>query len=183
MLAAGTDAEPTPVSGVKVHAVSSELGGSFDRRAGYLVDGSGRSAAGWNRQGCPFYAGAVAYTSTFDVPPSDASRYFVRLPAWHGSVARVFVGGQPAGHVAYRPWRCEVTGQIRPGKNTVRIEVVGTLKNTLGPHHNGPVRGSAWPGMFHKGPEPGPPPGDRYDTIGYGLFAPAVLERETIESP
>jgi hypothetical protein len=31
--------------------------------------------------------------------------------------------------------------------------------------------------MFHQGPEFGPPPGDRYQTVSYGLFEPFVLEQ------
>ncbi len=55
--------------------------------------------------------------------------------------------------------------------------MIGTLKNTLGPHHVGALRGSAWPASFHQGPENGPPPGAAYDTIAYGLFEPFALEQ------
>jgi hypothetical protein len=37
--------------------------------------------------------------------------------------------------------------------------VIGTRKNTLGPHHNGALRGSAGPALFQKAPESGPPGG------------------------
>ena len=57
--------------------------------------------------------------------------------------------------------------------------VIGTLKNTLGPHHAGVgVAAAAWPWAFYQAPRAGPPPGEKYDTIGYGLFEPFVLERE-----
>jgi hypothetical protein len=29
--------------------------------------------------------------------------------------------------------------------------------------------------MFQKGPYPGPPPGTKYSTVGYGLMQPFVL--------
>jgi hypothetical protein len=132
-------------------------------------------AAGWNRQGHPFYSGSVAYEQAFEVT-QKAGTYLVRLSDWHGSVARVRVNGELVGHLAYQPWQCDVTAAIRPGVNTIRVEVVGTLKNTLGPHHTEkPLRGAAWPHMFRIGPETGPPAGDRYDTIAYGLFAPFQL--------
>jgi len=54
--------------------------------------------------------------------------------------------------------------------------VIGTLKNTLGPHHGHPALGAAWPSAFQKGPENGPPPGAEYSTVGYGLFRPFVLK-------
>ncbi len=50
------------------------------------------------------------------------------------------------------------------------MTVFGTLKNTLGPHHNNPSLGTAWPGMFQKGAAGGYPPGSAYSVVGYGLF-------------
>jgi hypothetical protein len=131
---------------------------------------------GWNEQGHPFYSAGITYLEQFDVL-KPAGRYLVSAPGWHGSVARVIVNGQPAGYIAYPPWECDVTHLITPGANTVDVQVIGTLKNTLGPHHAGPGLGSAWPGMFQQGPETGPPPGAKYATVGYGLFEPFVLKQ------
>jgi hypothetical protein len=66
---------------------------------------------------------------------------------------------------------------IKQGSNTVEVVVIGTLKNTLGPHHAGTGLGSAWPGMFQQGPETGPPAGKDYHTVVYGLFEPFVLKQ------
>lgn len=130
----------------------------------------------WNEQGHPMYATGVAYSRTFDLP-EISGRYQVRLPKWYGSVARVVVNGKLAGYIGYQPWQCDVTKHLKPGPNTVEVIVVGTLKNTLGPHHAGPILGSAWPAMFHKGPVNGPPAGEKYHTIGYGLLEPFLLEK------
>lgn len=132
--------------------------------------------AGWNEQGMAFYAHDVCYSQEFEIP-QPAGRYRVVLPAWHGSVAKVFVNGQKAGAIGYRPFDCEVTKLIRPGKNLIEVVVTGTLKNTLGPHHAGKETGAAWPGGFHQGTENGPPPGKNYHTVGYGLFEPFRLEK------
>ena len=67
-----------------------------------------------------------------------------------------------------------MTRAIQAGTNTVEVIVIGTLKNTLGPHHIGKLRGSTWPASFHQGPMT-LPPGAAYDTIGYGLFGPFTL--------
>jgi hypothetical protein len=130
--------------------------------------------AGWNRQGCPFYAEGVAYRQTFDVA-NPAGRYLVSLPAWYGAVARVHVNGQQAGQISVRPWQCDVTRSIRRGRNTIEVVVVGTLRNTLGPHHAGHIVGQAWPHIFKQAPDNGPPAGAAYDTIGYGLSRPFEL--------
>ena len=130
---------------------------------------------GWNQQGYPFYGAGVSYTQTFEIL-QRTGRYEVQLPHWYGSVAQVTVNGKPAGYIAYQPWRCDITSWIKPGINTIEVVVIGTLKNTLGPHHAGPVVGAAWPNMFQRAPQTGPPPGNKYHTISYGLFKPFVLK-------
>ena len=156
--------------------------GDFSLRpaaAGFVVTPGGVLRAvpeGWNAQGCPFYAAGVTYSESFDVA-NPQGRYRVVLPKWYGSVARVIVNGKPAGHVLHQPWECDVTEAIRPGANRIDVVVVGTLKNTLGPHHGSPVLGAAWPASFHKAPPNGPPPGSQYDTVAYGLFQPFVLQQ------
>jgi len=131
---------------------------------------------GWNQQGLPFYAVGVAYSQTFEVA-QPSGKYRVTVPNWYGSVAKVSVNGKLCGHLAWQPWECDVTEAIRPGKNTVEVLVIGTLKNTLGPHHAGAGVGSAWPAMFHQGPKEGPPPGAAYHTLSYGLYEPFALQR------
>jgi hypothetical protein len=126
----------------------------------------------WNNQGYPFYSGGVSYEQRFnlgDVPMGD---FVLSLPQWRGSVAKVMVNGTLAGYIGYAPWKCDVTPFIWNGDNTIQVIVIGTLKNTLGPHHGKPALGTAWPGMFQRGPHPGPPAGLDYDTVGYGLVRP-----------
>ncbi len=128
----------------------------------------------WNAQSHPFYSEGVAYSETFQLP-TTRGEYRVQLRRWYGSVARVRVNGQAAGFILSAPWSVDVTPWMTPGANTIEVTVVGTLRNTLGPHHGDAPLGSAWPSMFQKGPNPGPPPGAQYSTVGYGLFEPFVL--------
>jgi alpha-L-rhamnosidase len=134
------------------------------------------SRTGWNLQGHPFYSAGVSYRERFDVE-KRTGRFVVSLPNWCGSVAKVAVNGKPAGFIDAPPWECDVTKWIKRGQNEVEVTVIGTLKNTLGPHHGKPALGSAWPGGFQKGPNPGPPPGAQYSTVAYGLFEPFVLKQ------
>ncbi|MFV2065408.1 MAG: hypothetical protein ACC645_00400 [Pirellulales bacterium] len=119
----------------------------------------------------------MAYEETFEVPDPRGT-YHVVLPKWYGCVATVTVNGQRAGTIAYQPWECDVTPAVVAGTNRVEVVVFGTLKNTLGPHHLGHVVGKAWPHSFQVGPKTGPPPGGKYDTIGYGLFQPFYLRED-----
>jgi hypothetical protein len=158
-----------------------------------IVPDQGLKLGKWNEQGHPFYAQGVRYTQTFHLEPASVllkdkkgqekeihrlpGRYRVSLPAWYGSVAKVVANGKPAGYVSCPPWECDVTDQLKVGENTIEVTVIGTLKNTLGPHHGKPALGKAWPAAFHVGPNPGPPPGSEYSVVGYGLFEPFVLKQ------
>jgi hypothetical protein len=130
----------------------------------------------WKEQGWPLYGAGVTYTMQFPVK-SVAGRYRVRLPEWYGAVAKVTVNGKLAGYAYGQPTECDVTDAVTAGNNSIAVTVIGTLKNTLGPHHDNPPLGIASPGSFSKGPETGPPAGASYSTLEYGLFAPFVLEQ------
>jgi hypothetical protein len=149
--------------------------------SGFVVVGDRPLPLGeWNALGQPFYSQGVAYAERFTIG-KPAGTYRVQLTRWHGSVATVTVNGRPAGEILSAPWSLDVTGLVRPGANLIEVTVVGTLKNTLGPHHGKPALGSAWPSMFQKAPSPGPPPGLDYATVGYGMFAPFTLVQATGE--
>lgn len=167
------------VPDVKVIRASSQLV-SHRRFPTHLTDGSGlmRLNSGWNAQGLPFYSGGVVYRERFQIDKPRGT-YSLQLPSWYGSVASVRVNGQDAGHIDAPPWQTEVTRWIKRGANEVEVTVIGTLKNTLGPHHGGPAPGAAWPWTFQKAPEFGPPPGSQYSTVAYGLFAPFVVKQTT----
>ncbi len=141
-----------------------------------IVPDKGLKLGRWDEQGHPFYAGGVSYTQSFNISKVNGE-YYVRLPSWYGSVAKVVVNGEAAGYIWHQPWEPEVTEQMKAGRNSIEVIVIGTLKNTLGPHHDNPPQGSAWPSMFRNGPRTGPPPGEQYETIGYGLFEPFELHR------
>ncbi len=135
----------------------------------------------WKEQGMALYGHSVAYTREFAIA-EKGGRYDVILHDWYGSVAKVVVNDEPAGVIGFQTgqteelaWKLDVTDRIRPGNNTIEVIVIGTLKNTLGPHHAGKMVGKAWPHAFEQGPETGPPPGNKYDTLDYGLFEPFSL--------
>ncbi len=145
--------------------------------SGFVIVGDSRPRlvlGSWAAQGYPMYAAGFSYADRFHLLKLEG-RCVVYLGKWYGSVAEVIVNGQSAGHIVCRPWQCDVTEFIQPGENTVEVRVIGTLKNTLGPHHGNPSLGSAWPGSFQKAPETGPPPGSSYHTVDYGLFEPFLL--------
>jgi hypothetical protein len=126
----------------------------------------------WADQGRPFYSDRVSYTKAFRIPESAANRtsYKVKLGRWQGALAEIAVDGQQAGTIAFPPYELDLANGLTPGLHEVSVVVCGTLKNLLGPHHNSPPRGMAWPGNFQKSPPGGRPPGSEYDIRPYGLI-------------
>ncbi|HSQ75825.1 MAG TPA: hypothetical protein VLT13_09730, partial [Bacteroidota bacterium] len=104
-------------------------------------------------------------------------RFAVRLGKWNGTMATVTVNGTDAGVIAFPPYDLDVTNALKAGENTICVAVYGSLKNTLGPHHNNPSPGRAWPSQFQQGAKEGVAPGREYSTIGYGLFEDFTLSQ------
>jgi alpha-L-rhamnosidase len=131
----------------------------------------------WKAQGWPFYGAGVRYRRTFDLPDAAGASYRLRLGPWLGATAEVFVGGRRVGTAAFPPYEVDLTGALVPGTNEVSVVVYGTLRNTLGPFHNDPPLGRAWPGSFQQGAKGGRPPGAEYSSVDYGLFQDFLIER------
>lgn len=127
----------------------------------------------WRGQGLPFYSDRVNYSKSYAIKKSD-KRFVVKLTDWRGSVAEVLINDKSAGIIAWPPYELDVTDNLANGENEVVVVVTGTLKNLLGPHHIGPVRGTAWPASFESAHE-NMPAGNEYDFIDYGLFEDFVL--------
>jgi len=144
-----------------------------------IIPAASLSLGPWNGQGLSLYSGTVTYKKSYDLSSGDIKqdRIFLELGPWRGAVAEVFVNGTSAGFIAFAPFRLDITEFIAPGANEVKVSVCGTLKNTLGPFHNEPPLGRAWPGSFQQGAKGGYPPGSKYSVVGYGLFEDFKLIR------
>jgi hypothetical protein len=137
-------------------------------------------AGAWNAQGWPFYGAGVRYSKTITRPQDDGgTSYRLRLGPWLGATAEVFVGGKRVGTAAFPPYEVDLTGALAPGPNEISVVVYGTLRNTLGPFHNNPPLGRAWPGSFQQGAKGGLPPGSEYSSVAYGLFEDFKLIKGT----
>jgi hypothetical protein len=159
-----TELEPVYILG--------EFGLESGEKGFRLVPNSALKLGPWSEQGRPLYAGGVRYSKNYTLsqPDPKKERIVVKLGQWLGSAAEVKIDGKSAGFIVSAPFELDITDFLSAGQNTVSVIVFGTLKNTLGPHHNRPSLGTAWPGMFQKGAEGGYPPGSAYSVVGYGLF-------------
>ncbi len=122
----------------------------------------------WKKQGIPMYGQDVVYSKQVTIGKDTNRQYIVQLGEWKGTVATVRVNKQLAGIIAFDPYTCNITPFLKSGQNTVEVCVTGSLKNTLGPHHNHPAPGlvSPWHWRYVKSY----PPGSQYDLLDYGLI-------------
>jgi hypothetical protein len=140
---------------------------------GFRIDAPAKLTFGpWAKQGMPFYAGSVLYSTEFEMP-AGAKRAKVTLPEWQGSVATVLVDGKRVATLGWPPYEAEFAAA--PGKHKIGVRVVSTPRNIFGPYHNrSKPRMRAWPAAWHDFPEH-QPAGGAYDILDYGLDAsPAV---------
>jgi hypothetical protein len=81
----------------------------------------------WHEQGLPFYAGAVDYAQPIAIPAHWSNcRVWLELSRVREAV-EVWLNDAPCGTRFVRPWRFEVTEQLRPGvPNRLRLRVWNT---------------------------------------------------------
>lgn len=121
----------------------------------------------WKEQGMPLYGFGVNYVKNYEINDLGA-KYTVQLNDWKGTVANIYVNGIEAGTIAFDPFSLDISKYLKKGNNQITVEVIGSLKNLLGPHHSSPPPGYVAPALFRK--VKGYPSGKSYSTLDYGLF-------------
>ena len=119
----------------------------------------------WKSQGMPFYGQSVKYSKTIKV--DKAQKFEIELPSWSGTVAAVNINGKEVGIIQVQPYVLQVG--LAPGENIIDVVVIGSLKNTLGPHHGDLRKGVVRPYVFQNAPAI-QPAGNTYQMIDYGLM-------------
>ncbi|HEY0666735.1 MAG TPA: glycosyl hydrolase [Sphingobacteriaceae bacterium] len=120
----------------------------------------------WNKQGLSMYGQSISYVKEVRIDNLN-DQYEVQLASWSGTVAAVKVNGKDAGIIMSDPNALNITKYLKKGTNQIEVEVVGSLKNLLGPHHNSPKPGMVGPGHWNVKSYPS---GSKYETYDYGLM-------------
>ncbi len=97
--------------------------------------------------GYPFYSGTIVLSQSFQVPQNLANRNAtLRLEGFTGCLVRVFLNGEYRGIIAWEPPEL-VIGTLKEGINELRLELVNTIRNLIGPYHRPKGEyGEAWGG-------------------------------------
>lgn len=138
------------------------------QEAGFIIrEKQPLNIGSWKKQGRPFYSQSVKYTKKLDV--KKGLEYKIELNKWNGTLVRILVNDEQVGIIGWLPYEIDLTEYLLPGNQTVTVEVVGSLKNLLGPHHGKVTKGIASPWSWYIGPQK-LPPGNDYQLIDYGLM-------------
>ncbi len=120
----------------------------------------------WKSQGMPYYGQSVQYSKSIRV--DQEGRFAIELPNWSGTVAAVNIDGQEAGIIQKKPY--VFVTDLNQGDHRIDIIIIGSLKNTLGPHHVTVPNGvGGRPVNFITAPKV-QPDGNSYSMIDYGLM-------------
>jgi hypothetical protein len=126
----------------------------------------------WTQQGLAMYPGSVRYEAQLTLPQS-VSGLTLQTPEWAGSVINVRLDSRAVGHIAFPPYELRVDASLDAGVHIVEFEVIGTLKNLLGPHFCRQPRRNRWNGPnAWQDPVPHPMDGKDYEILPYGLMGP-----------
>ena len=64
-----------------------------------------------------------------------SKKYYLGFKEFHCTVASIKVNDEQAGLVYLPPYQIDITRFLKKGKNKISLEVVSSLRNLLGPHH------------------------------------------------
>ncbi len=88
-------------------------------------------------EGYPFYAGAFELKQDFVLKAVNPSKkYYIELPDCESVVSVIELNGRIVDTLCWAPYRTEITGFLKEGGNEVKITLVNSLRNLLGPHHH-----------------------------------------------
>jgi hypothetical protein len=139
-----------------------------------ITNGSLSSAGSWKSLGFPFYSQKAMYSRKFKSLQSGKS-YLVQLNQWNGTMAIVYLNGEQVGQIISPPYELELPMTIKPGENTISVEVIGSLKNTFGFFYKSSAnRWIIGPGDWDAAPAT-IPAFNQYFLPDYGLFEPFSL--------
>jgi hypothetical protein len=131
------------------------------------------SIGDWTGQGLPFYGANVIYRKVISIQKKKGERIFLTLPELMHSATVVHINGSNAGIIGWQPNEVDITRYVQNGKNTIEIEVCGSRRNMMGPHHE-QIMYPAWTGpnnFLHEKSNWT----DQYMRVPYGIMAEPVL--------
>ncbi|MBJ9987859.1 glycosyl hydrolase [Paenibacillus sp. S28] len=143
-------------------------------------------------QGYPFFAGTFTLEQTVVLPQKGWGRatWQFRTPP-DAIVSRLRINGREVRAFVWEPYEADITQHLQPGENRIELELTGSCRNVLGPHHHikgevykvGPDSFKNTPGWTDKDLDPGTSIYEqRYAFVRFGLSDRPQIVLETPEA-
>jgi hypothetical protein len=121
------------------------------------------------------FSGTATYACSLDVPSLPADHRFALDLGGVADMAEVTVNGRRAGFLWTPPFRLDVTGLLKPGRNELSVAVTNTWRNRLSFDAGLPIaQRKTWTLA-------GPPPNAALEPAG--LIGPVVLHEGVVVKP
>lgn len=122
------------VSATSAAAISAPWTVRFQADRGAPASATFNQLASWTENsdaGIKYFSGTATYENAFELPRlNKASRYVIDLGDVK-NIAAVTVNGKSLGTVWKKPFRIDITDALKPGKNTVQVQVTNLWVNRL----------------------------------------------------
>lgn len=87
------------------------------------------------KQAFPFFAGTIVLEKEFEL--ADAPEHaLIEFDRPDSIITSIEINGMNTGDFIWAPYRADISATLRKGKNTIRITLINSCRNMLGPHHN-----------------------------------------------
>jgi hypothetical protein len=81
-------------------------------------------------EGIRYYSGTAIYRTAFPKPPAARGRVILDL-GWVREFAQVRLNGTDCGVQWKRPFRCDISGALKPGENKLEVRVTNLWPNRM----------------------------------------------------
>lgn len=89
------------------------------------------------KQGFPFFAGRMVLRNTINLTAAECEGRSLCFADRCATVIKVRANGLDAGTILWQPYEADLSGLLHEGENEIEVELIGNLRNLLGPHHLG----------------------------------------------
>ncbi|KWX76393.1 hypothetical protein AMQ84_15425 [Paenibacillus riograndensis] len=89
------------------------------------------------RQGFPFFSGSLRLRQTLvlDAAQASAAHWFFQAPP-DAIVTKLFINGAEVRSFLWEPYDADISSFLHSGSNVIELELTGSCRNLLGPHHH-----------------------------------------------
>ena len=83
----------------------------------------------------PFFNGRMVLKNTVTLNAEECVNRSLLFAKRCSTVVKVWVNGVDAGTILWQPYEADLSGLLHEGENEIEVEIIGNLRNLLGPHH------------------------------------------------